>query len=116
SRLSAAELGLPAASFRKLDTDGSQALSPAEWAAGAPELARYFSPQAPQAGAVQADGLGLIGGIGAGIIGLGLAGYLAYAGRVGSGQLMHPEKDSYANPPAAYGIASERVTFQSHDG
>ena len=76
------------------------------------ELDRFIAGK-PQA---QSEGLGGAVGVGAGLIGVGLAGYLAYAGMVGSTDLMFPAKADLRRDPAAYQIPFEKVDFTSHDG
>ena len=59
---------------------------------------------------------GLIGGAGAAVLALGLAGYLTYTGLKGSHDFMLPTKETFAKPPSEYGMAFDEVTFASHDG
>jgi fermentation-respiration switch protein FrsA (DUF1100 family) len=56
------------------------------------------------------------GGIGLGFLGVGFFGYMAYAGKVGSHDLMTPEKTTYHLDLAALGVTYEAVSFKSHDG
>lgn len=57
-----------------------------------------------------------LGAIGGGVAGLGFFGYMAYAGKVGSHDLMFPEKTDFHTDPSAYHLSYQKVTFHSHDG
>jgi pimeloyl-ACP methyl ester carboxylesterase len=92
--------------FDKLDADHDGRLGRADLDKA------FFTESAP----LQAQGVGAGVAVGAGVLGVGLAGYLAYAGMVGSTDLMFPPHDTFRRDPAAYGVAFERVEFKSHDG
>lgn len=91
--------------FDRLDADHDAKLSRGELDAF------FFSPSQAEVKSV-----GGVAGIGAGVAAVGLAAYMAYAGMVGSRDLMFPHKDDYRKDPSAYSIPYEKVTFQSHDG
>lgn len=91
--------------FDRVDADKNGALS-------RPELDRAFLSKP----AGQAEGLGGAVAIGAGLVGVGLAGYLAYAGQVGANDLMYPEPADLKQDPSSYSIPYEKVSFASHDG
>lgn len=77
----------------------------------ATELDRFLAPEG-----ARAQSLPLIGAIGAGAVGVALAGYLAYAGQVGANDMMYPKGDAFRKAPDAYGMPYEAVDFKSHDG
>ena len=79
----------------------------------ADEFARFLDGHSPRLGS---ESLGLVAGIGFGVAGTALTAYLAYAGMVGSTDLLFPKKDDFTREPSAYGVPFERVEFKSHDG
>ncbi|MFN3431303.1 MAG: alpha/beta hydrolase [Candidatus Sericytochromatia bacterium] len=91
--------------FDRLDANRDATLDRAE-------LDRFIAGK-PEA---QSEGFGGAVGVGAGLIGVGLAGYLAYAGMVGSTDLMFPAREDFRRDPAAYQMPFEKVDFKSHDG
>ncbi len=130
----AGEARLYAAIFRDLDRDGDGTVVAAEargtWLEAEmtlidgdrdgrltrAEAERFFQAQVPRANRQGGEGLGLVGAIGAGVVGLGLAGYLTYTGLKGSHDLMYPKKETFAKPPSEFGMPYEEVAFKSHDG
>ena len=79
--------------FAKLDADRDGRL-------GRADLDKAFF----QDSAVQAQGVGAGVAVGAGLLGVGLAGYLSYAGMVGSHDMMFPPRDTFHRDPGAYGV------------
>lgn len=130
----AGEATLYGAIFRDLDRDGDGAVAAAEargsWLEAElqamdgdrdgrftrAEAERFFLAQAPRAERAGSEGFGLVGAIGAGAVGVGLAGYLTYTGLKGSHDLMFPKKETFAKPPSEFGMPYEEVAFKSHDG